>query len=58
MGRTPPKAGEQREVRPAVEGQGSKSPAPAPPHEFAGLLVQPAMPGGRDLKGRVLDQRG
>jgi hypothetical protein len=42
----------------AVEGQGSKAPAPAPPHEIAGFLVQPAMLGGRDLVGRVRDQGG
>jgi hypothetical protein len=54
----PPKAGEQREVRPAVESQGSKALAPAPPHEVASCLVQPALLGGRDLKGRALDQRG
>ena len=55
---SPPEAGEQREVQPAVEGQGSKAPAPPPPHEITCFLVQPAMLGGRDLKGRALDQRG
>ena len=46
----PPKASEQREVvRMAVEGQGSSASAPAPPHEVALFLVQPAMLGGRDL---------
>ena len=56
---TPPaEAGEQREVRPAVEGQGSAAPAPAPPHEVAGFPVQPTMLGGRDLVGRARDQRG
>jgi hypothetical protein len=54
----PPKASEQREVRPAVEGQGSKAPTPAPPHEVACVLVQPAMLGGRDLVSRARDQRG
>src|SRR5215218_1642396 len=53
----PPQAGEQREVWPAVEGKGSKAPAPAPPHEIALFLVQPAMLGGRDFAGRALDQR-
>ena len=46
----PSEVGEQREVRPAVEGQGSKAPASPPPHEITGFLVQPAMLGGRDLK--------
>jgi hypothetical protein len=54
----PSEAGEQREVQPAVECQGSKAPASPPPHEITGFLVQPAMLGGRDLKGRALDQRG
>src|SRR5215203_5256897 len=54
----PPQTGEQREVRPAVEGQGSAAPAPAPPHEVAGFPVQPTMLGGRDLVGRARDQRG
>ena len=53
----PPQTGEQREVRPAVEGQGSSTPTPPPPHEVASFLVQPAMLGGRDLAGRALDQR-
>ncbi len=50
--------GEQREVRPAIEGQGSLAPTPAPSHEVASFLVQPAMFGGSDLVGRALDQRG
>jgi hypothetical protein len=41
-----------------VEGEGSKAPASAPPHEIAGFLVQPAVLDGRDLPGRALDQRG
>ena len=53
----PAEAGEQREVRPAVEGQRPQAPAPAPPREVAGLLVQPAMLGGGELPGRALDQR-
>ncbi|HSK83438.1 MAG TPA: hypothetical protein VK902_08545 [Rubrobacter sp.] len=40
-----------------VKGQGSSAPAPAPPHEVAGFLTQPAMLGGRDLEDRALDQR-
>ena len=55
---SPSEAGKQREVQPAVEGQGSLTPAPTPPHEVASFLVQPAMLGGRDLEGRALDQRG
>jgi hypothetical protein len=54
---TPPQTGEQREVRPAVEGQGPPAPTSAPPHEIAGFLMQPAMLGGRDFAGRALDQR-
>src|SRR5215217_1441389 len=54
----PPQAGEQREVRRAVEGKGSKAPTSAPPHKIADFLVQPAMLGGRDLVDRALDQRG
>ncbi len=57
MDASPSEAGEQREVRSAVEGQGP-SPTSAPPHEVALFLVQSAMLGGRDLAGRVLDQRG
>jgi hypothetical protein len=52
----PSEAGEQREVRPTVEGQGSKAPAAAPPHEAASLLMQPEMLGDRDLGGSALDQ--
>ena len=55
---TPPQTGEQREVRPAVEGQGPPAPTSAPPHEIAGFLMQPAMLGGRDFAGRALDQHG
>jgi hypothetical protein len=55
---SPPQAGEQREVRPSVEGQSSAAPTPSPPHRVAGLLVQSAMLGGRDLAGKALDQRG
>jgi hypothetical protein len=54
---SPSEAGEQREVQPAVEGQGSLTPAPPPPHEVACLLMQSAMLGGRDLTSRALDQR-
>ena len=49
---------EQREVRSAVEGQGFKAPASAPPHEVASFLMQPALLEGRDLAGRAFDQRG
>jgi hypothetical protein len=31
-------------------------PTPPPPHEVASFLMQSAMLGGRDLKGRALDQ--
>src|ERR671920_466782 len=55
---TPPQTGGQREVRPAVEGQGPPAPTSAPPHEIAGFLMQPAMLGGGNLAGRALDQRG
>ena len=54
----PSEAGEQRELRPAIWGQGSSTPSSAPPHEVASLLVQPAMLGGRDLASRALDQCG
>jgi hypothetical protein len=57
-GGPPPEAGEQREVWPAVEGQGSLTPAPAPPHQVASFLMQPAILGGRHLAGRARDQRG
>jgi hypothetical protein len=53
----PPQAGEQRQVQPAVEGQGSKAPTSVPPHEIAGLLVKSAMLHTRDLTSRALDQR-
>jgi hypothetical protein len=53
----PPEAGEQREVWPAVEGQGPPAPTSAPSREIALFLVQSAMLGGRDLAGRALDQR-
>ena len=55
---TPLQAGEQREVRLAVKGQGPPVPtSSAPPYEIAGSLKQPAMLGGRALAGRALDQR-
>ena len=57
MGRAPSEAGEQREVRPSVEGQASKAPSSPPPHEGAAFLMQPAMLRGRDLEGRALDNR-
>jgi hypothetical protein len=53
----PSEAGEQREVRPAVESQDSKATSSPPPHEGAGFLVQPAMLRSRDLEGRALDNR-
>jgi hypothetical protein len=54
---SPSEAGEQREVQPAVEGQGFLAPTSSPPHEVAGFLMQSAMLGGRDLTSRALDQR-
>jgi hypothetical protein len=42
----------------AVESQGSKAPAPPPPHEVASFLMQSEMLGGRYLEGSALDQRG
>ena len=53
----PAEPGEQREIWPAVEGQGSAAFAPASLHEDTGFPVQPALLGGRDLSGRALDQR-
>lgn len=47
---------EQHEPAPAIEGQGDETAAAPPPDEVAGLRMAGAVLGGRDRRGRGVDQ--
>ena len=53
----PAEASQKREVRPAVERQRPKAPAPPPPREVASFPVQLAVVGCGELADGALDHR-